>query len=101
MPVDWSMLPNDVVRLVMRRHWILYRERENAIRRAHRACVRELEETFCAVRMRYYQELMDYEGGGYGYMLDDEEIEAELDEYPIWDRRAVFAMIRSREFLAV
>jgi len=31
---DWSSLPDDVVRLVMQHHWVVYRERENTLRKA-------------------------------------------------------------------
>lgn len=93
MPVDWSMLPNDVVRLVMNRHWILYHAHENAIREAHRACVRELKEAFCDVRGRYYAGLMDHESGGYGHMLDDDEIHEEMDNCIAWCPKACFQAI--------
>ena len=79
--MDWSMLPNDVVRLVMRHHWILYCERENAIRRAHRACMRQWRSVCIDLFDKAADILMDYENGEYGYMLDDDEFQAEVDEY--------------------
>ena len=77
MPVDWSMLPNDVVRLVMQRHWILYHAHENAIREAHRACMRQLN-TVCNVL--FYVASWEVDHSGYGRMLDDDAFMAEVDE---------------------
>ena len=81
MPVDWSMLPNDIVRMVMQYD----RSDRMRMRRLKDECVHELETLFEDVRQEYYHtELMDVEGGGYGYMLDADGIEEELDDYIAW-----------------
>jgi hypothetical protein len=71
---DWSMLPNDVLRLVMRIHSIDYHAREHAIREAHRACMHQLNTLFVDMRMHFHRELM-------GIGLDPDEADAELDEW--------------------
>jgi hypothetical protein len=64
----------------MQRHRILYRRYGAMIRLAHDKCVLELKAAVSNVRDRYYEELMDHENGGYGYMLNDDEIGQELDD---------------------
>ena len=45
----------------------------------HDGVIRELEDAISEVTYDYYRELMDWEGGGYGYMLDADEIDEEVD----------------------
>ena len=77
------MLPNDALRLVMRHHWTLYHARENAIRSAHRACMRELNAVCNHLYSIAAGWLMDHESGEYGYLLDDVTFKAEVDDYLI------------------
>lgn len=48
-------------------------------RQLHDAIVHELYMCQQGVRDTYYTELMDTEGGGYGYMLDSDGVDEELE----------------------
>ena len=86
MPVDWS-IPNDIVRMVMQY------DRSDRMRMLLRMSVHSWD-CLKILRREYYHRTNGRGGGGYGYMLDADGIEEELDDYIAWCPRAVLRAIK-------
>ena len=68
-------LPFDILSLIESYHLDIWASEH----KRYRPVVHELQRAIATVKKDYWKELMDWEGGGYGYMLEGDDIDEELE----------------------